>query len=291
MHKNKRVLMVDDDTFSSSLVLEDLKLEGFEVKTAATLSEAKGIINSNHFDAVILDIRLRVGKGPNIDEDEIFASREGFRSGLVLAKWIKRNYPDVFLIAYSNSAEKEVIDWFRQDGNGFLSKTKYMKSKDVVNYIRKVTYKAPLDVPKCFIVHGHDDTMKLDLKNYLQNTLKLPEPIILHEQPNLGRTIIEKFEDESENVDMVFVLLTLDDEFCKAHATNEQKRRARQNVIFEMGYFLGKLGRRHGRVILLHKGKIELPSDIAGLVYIDISNGIKAAGEEIRREVADFLPK
>lgn len=291
MAQSKSVLMVDDDVFSTSLVVEDLKLTGFEVKTSGTLSEAKRIIDSDHFDAVILDIRIFVGEGDNIEPDEILSSRGGFRAGLVLAKWIKKNYPDVILIAYSNSPEKEVIDWFRQEGNGFLSKIRYMKSKDVVKYICNITGMAPLDGPKSFIVHGHDETMKFKLKNYLQNTLKLPEPVILHEQPNLGRTIIEKFEDESENVDLVFVLLTPDDKVYASEATNDQKRRARQNVILEMGYFLGKLGRKGGRVILLYKGEIELPSDISGLVYIDISNGIEAAGEEIRREVDDFLPK
>jgi CheY-like chemotaxis protein len=286
-----KVLMVDDDTFSTSLVVEDLRLEGFEFKTAATLSEAKKIIESNHFDAAIMDIRLPVGEGDNIDLEEILAAREGFRAGLVLAKWIKRIYPDVLLIAYSNSTDKQVIDWFRKNGRGFLSKTRYMKSGDLVKYICNVTGKAPIDGPKCFIVHGHDKTMKPELKNYLQNTLKLPEPIILHEQSCLGRTIIEKFEDESENVDLVFVLFTPDDKVYASDATNDQKRRSRQNVIFEMGYFLGKLGRKHGRVIMLYKGEIELPSDISGLVYIDISNGIEAAGEAIRREVAYFLPK
>ena len=59
----------------------------------------------------------------------------------------------------------------------------------------------------------------------------------------------------------------------------------RQNVIFEMGFFLAHLGRKSGRVILLHKGPIDLPSDISGVVYVDISHGIEAAGEAIRREV------
>ena len=136
---------------------------------------------------------------------------------------------------------------------------------------------------KTFIVHGHDDEAKLALKNYIQNTLKMDEPIILAEKASGGRTIIEKFEKYSEQCNLIFVLLTPDDQY-----SDNSKCRARQNVIFEMGYFLGKLGRKSGRVILLYKGNLELPNDISGLVYINIDNGIEAAGEEIRREIDDL---
>ena len=133
---------------------------------------------------------------------------------------------------------------------------------------------------KTFIVHGHDSEAKLSLKNYIQNTLKMDEPIILAEKASGGLTIIEKFERYSDECNLVFILLTPDDKY-----TSDNKCRARQNVIFEMGYFLGKLGRKSGQVILLYKGNLELPNDISGLVYINIDNGIEAAGEQIRREI------
>lgn len=133
---------------------------------------------------------------------------------------------------------------------------------------------------KTFIVHGHDSEAKLSLKNYIQNTLKMDEPIILAEKASGGLTIIEKFERYSDECNLVFILLTPDDQY-----TSDNKYRARQNVIFEMGYFLGKLGRKSGQVILLYKGNLELPNDISGLVYINIDNGIEAAGEQIRREI------
>ena len=90
--------------------------------------------------------------------------------------------------------------------------------------------------PRAFIVHGHDETALLQLKNYLQNTLGWPEPVVLREQPNCGRTIIEKSEDYSEQIDCVFVLLTPDDTMAGTPPTNEL-RRSRQNVIFELGFF------------------------------------------------------
>jgi predicted nucleotide-binding protein len=141
-----------------------------------------------------------------------------------------------------------------------------------------------LDV-RSFIVHGRDHGTLYQLKNYLQNTLKLSEPVILHETPNLGKTLIEKFEREAEAVKLVFVLLTPDDKPASPDDSDAEKRRARQNVIFELGFFLGRLGRESGRVLLLHKGPIELPSDIQGIAYIDITNGIQSAGEDIRLEL------
>jgi predicted nucleotide-binding protein len=138
---------------------------------------------------------------------------------------------------------------------------------------------------RCFIVHGHDHASLFELKDYLQNTLQLGEPVILRKTPSLGKTLIEKFERESETVKLVFVLLTPDDEMARPTDSEKKKRRARQNVIFELGFFLGKLGRESGRVLLLHKGPIEMPSDILGVEYIDIANGIESAGETIRREL------
>lgn len=137
-----------------------------------------------------------------------------------------------------------------------------------------------MKVKTCFIVHGQDEISKLQLKDYLQNTLKF-KAIVLADQPNGGKTIIEKFEYYADQSNIVFVLLTPDDKF-------DNTVRARQNVIFELGYFLGKLGRKSGKIILLYKGNLELPSDISGITYICIDNGIISAGEQIRKEVCDL---
>jgi predicted nucleotide-binding protein len=134
-------------------------------------------------------------------------------------------------------------------------------------------------------VHGHDRQSLFELKDYLQNTLRLDEPVVLQQMPGQGRTLIEKFESEAEATELVFVLLTPDDRSADTSDTNTEKRRARQNVIFEMGFFLGKLGRTSGRVLLLYKDSLDIPSDIAGIEYIDITNGIESSGEKIRKEL------
>ena len=118
-----------------------------------------------------------------------------------------------------------------------------------------------------FIVHGRDDSAKIVVYQFLKK-LGL-EPIILHEQPNKGRTLIEKFEDHSSNVKYAVVLLTPDDLGGLATEPNKTLPRARQNVVFEMGYFFGRFGREN--VCALLSSGVERPSDIDGVMYIPLS--------------------
>jgi Predicted nucleotide-binding protein containing TIR-like domain len=112
---------------------------------------------------------------------------------------------------------------------------------------------------KVFVVHGHDGEMRETVARFIEKVGLAG--IILHERPNKGRTIIEKFEANGD-VGFVVVLLTPDDEGGKIGGAAQ--KRARQNVILEWGYFIGRLGR--SRVCALKKGDVELPSDILGIV-------------------------
>ena len=113
-----------------------------------------------------------------------------------------------------------------------------------------------------FIVHGHDQHAKNDVKAYVE--AKGLEPIILHLQASGGRTIIEKI-DHYSNVGFGVVLYTECDVGAKRD-TLDYKWRARQNVVFEHGYLISKLSR--SRVAALVKGSVETPNDISGVVYI-----------------------
>jgi predicted nucleotide-binding protein len=123
------------------------------------------------------------------------------------------------------------------------------------------------DSKKVFIVHGHDNELKEKSARFLEK-IGL-EPIILHEQVNGGLTIIEKFELNSE-VQFAIILMTPDDVGSAKGDTNNLNPRARQNVILELGYFMGKLGRN--KVCALIKSNIERPSDYDGVIYIAIDN-------------------
>lgn len=114
---------------------------------------------------------------------------------------------------------------------------------------------------KVFIVHGHDNEAKISVARFVEH-LGL-KAIILHEQTNQGKTIIEKIEKHSD-VGFAIVLYTECDD-GKAKKEAEFKNRARQNVVFEHGYFVSRIGR--DRVVALVKGNIEIPGDYAGVVY------------------------
>jgi predicted nucleotide-binding protein len=126
----------------------------------------------------------------------------------------------------------------------------------------------PIDGSKVFVVHGHDNALKEAVARFLEK-LGLGA-VILHEQPNRGKTLIEKFEAHGDGVAFAVVLLTPDDVSGVA-ASNEQHPRPRQNVVFELGYFFGRLGRERVAAIVL-SSSVERPADVDGLVYIDGSN-------------------
>ena len=119
-----------------------------------------------------------------------------------------------------------------------------------------------------FIVHGHDDEGKETVARFVENFGI--EATILHEQANRGQTIPEKFEEHASEAGFAIILLTPDDVGASKDETDDPKPRARQNVVLELGYFWGRLGR--GRVCVLHKGGVELPSDMQGLLYVPMNS-------------------
>ena len=130
---------------------------------------------------------------------------------------------------------------------------------------------------RVFIVHGHDELLLIKVARFIEQLDY--EPVILHEQANKGMTIIEKIEANTD-VGFAIVLYTPDD---KGNVASEADKgnlnfRARQNVIFEHGYLMAKLERAH--VVSVMGGKVETPSDISGVVYVDDANWqIKIAKE------------
>ena len=125
-----------------------------------------------------------------------------------------------------------------------------------------------MDKSKVFIVHGHDTAAKAEAARFVENLGF--KAIILHEQASSGQTIIEKIE-ENTNVGFGIVLYTPCDVGAPKGEKDQLKARARQNVIFEHGYLIGKIGRKN--VCALVKGDIETPNDISGVVYIKMDEG------------------
>ena len=117
-----------------------------------------------------------------------------------------------------------------------------------------------------FIVHGRDEGIKAEVARWLTQ-LEL-NPIILHEQANKGKTVIEKFEAHV-NVKAAIALFTCDD-LGKYKDDENLEERARQNVIFETGFFMGKLSREN--TIILYEENLKIPSDLGGYIYIPLDN-------------------
>jgi predicted nucleotide-binding protein len=139
---------------------------------------------------------------------------------------------------------------------------------------------------KVFVVHGKDEISKTNLEVFLHE-IGL-EPVVLHRQADEGMTIIEKFEKHSD-VGYAFILLTPDEvaylasEDTLSDDDRNKEYRARPNVIFEFGYFIGKLGR--SRVCCLHTGHTTLPSDVSGIVYKRFEKSVEEIAYSIIKDL------
>jgi hypothetical protein len=154
---------------------------------------------------------------------------------------------------------KERTDWIRGQIEGIPIASQPERYAEAEDEGRVTIHNSK----KVFLVHGHDHGINETVTRFLED-LGL-EVIILQEQPNRGQTIVEKLEAHS-GVGFAVVLLTPDDFGGPAKEPDKAKKRARQNVILELGLFIGKLGR--DRVCPVYVGDLELPSDIHGLLYI-----------------------
>ena len=133
---------------------------------------------------------------------------------------------------------------------------------------------------KVFIVHGHDNELK-EATARLVEKIGL-EAVILHEQPKGGKTIIGKLEEQADRVGYAIILYTPCDE-GREKGSEDSKPRARQNVVFEHGLFIGKLGSE--RVCVLRKGEVEKPSDDQGILYIEVKDGSNDWKYQVAKEL------
>lgn len=279
-----QIYIVDDD-FAVEPVADYIRGMGHDVLRLKSAADALNRLDElASSDLVIIDVVME--RPPDISE---VSAAGGLRTGIALMQKLRKQNASLRVMVFSATQDQTVIDQVSKEANTvFLSKLSGPSLETIGQHVERLLGATSSRIlPQSFIVHGHDDREKLAIKNFLQNNLGFPEPIILHEQPSQGKTIIEKLEAFGAQASVVFVLLTPDDKLSECAEMSSEKHRCRQNVIFEMGYFLGVLGRKSGRVILLYKGLLDIPSDISGLVYIDISKGVEAAGENIRRELKD----
>lgn len=184
-------------------------------------------------------------------------------STIISDRWKKINrdfrYPSY---GFSRSSFESTIKYNRSLLEEILRRADEPEFKEAER--RRKYQKAGLS-KKIFLVHGHDHEYLKKVSDFLTRLGLIP--IVLHEQANQGKTIIEKFEANSD-VGFAIIILTPDDKGASHEGANSGNLndRARQNVILELGYFIARLGRE--RVCALKKGNVELPSDILGVVFI-----------------------
>jgi predicted nucleotide-binding protein len=196
--------------------------------------------------------------------------------------------------AMKKAMETEVIEWAedkfqirRNSIIGTLKTSLEILEDDIFNELNQNEASAPGKLSnKIFVVHGHDDAAKSSLEIFLTE-IGL-EPIVLHRQADEGQTIIEKFEKHSD-VGYAFILLTPDEiAYLKSEADKPEKDRqteyrARPNVIFEFGYFVGRLGRP--RVCCLYTGDVVLPTDVSGMIYKKFNNSVDEVAYSIIKDL------
>lgn len=275
------ILFVDDDLYSMLTYVDVLEDAGFHVRQAITTDEALRQVESRDYIAAVLDVRIPRGQLGEVE------TAGGHRTGVALARRIRKELPGLPILLLTNSDDSKIYEWADRDSTVVCLDKRHTRPDQLVRYVRRAV-REPGASPNVFLVHGRDHKTMFEVKNYLQNNLGFSEPTVLCHKPSDGRTIVEKLEHYGEDADVVIVLLTPDDVGHVA-GTSVERTRPRQNVVFELGYFFGAWGRRRSKVLLLNDRVQDIPTDIAGVVYIDISQGIEAAGENIRRELAPWI--
>lgn len=195
-----------------------------------------------------------------------------------VSDWYARSLSSIATISLSGTTFSEELNDHRNYVNAKLQRLRSIKEQVPLYKVAPNVAVAPggspsteeRDIDAIFIVHGHDDALKLGVESFLRRATKI-EPIILHAQPNRGRTLIEKLEATGARAGYAVVLLTADDVGAVKAKPTKLEPRARQNVVFEFGFFAGALGRAH--VAVIYEPGVEWPTDLKGLVYIEYDGG------------------
>lgn len=241
--KLKRVCDEVDPLLAKCVTAESPEFKAWQLKAENILTKCYGVQSRefHRFRNIIFYPRYAYAT----QSDEVNLCAEGLKEA--------KAYFEVYL----EEIEDDCAENVSSDVSGISDESKFVEEK--VNSTRK---------KKVFIVHGHNDALKQEVARIIEK--QGIEAIILSEQANQGKTIIEKIE-ENADVDAAICLFTGDDYGrAKGIETEKSKLRARQNVVFEAGYFMGKLGRKN--VIIVADKNLELPSDMQGVVYTDAGN-------------------
>lgn len=281
------VLFVEDEAYLRAEFPAALRNAGYDVLVAPDPDEACQLISQEDcIDALVTDVQMRLAPGTQLSQIQ---TRGGQWAGVALADVFRRRFPDVPIVFWTSGASLELrreTDRFPQ--TSLVGKDQEQGWRLVMEELARWLHQGTVTRPRIFLVHGHDHDLLKSVSKLITNDFKLPTPVILRDQASSALTLIEKFERDVLQADLVIAMLTPDDEVV--YSDGRRAHRARQNVIFEIGFFMGKLGRHKGRIVILHRGQVELPSDIHGIVTIDVTGGLDAAKAHLKEELKAWLP-
>lgn len=287
MNKRKPVILfVDDEQYIRDEFSKLLQLRGYEVLAMADPDKAiECIENREVIDLLLADIQLYAGESRRMSNIQ---SAGGQLAGLEIARFYRRNFQHSPVLFWSSSYNRDLRPALREIGNSYLV-SKRMDTTYVLDLIADALEGFSSGKrPRVFIIHGHDEESLKELLSVLTKTFAFPPPIILREQDSGLATLVERIEAEAGKIDVVFALLTPDDQVILKDESRIQYQ-PRQNVLFELGFFLGLHGRGVGCLILLYKEPVQLPSDLGGLVPINITKGVQSQTALITKELGEWV--
>lgn len=254
----RHVLLVEDDALLSIAIQRTIQELGNNCAIATTVSDAEKYLRMHAVDFLIADLCVPFGLG-KAKAGRKSTSGDGRFGGLELLRFVHHRYFKTKLMLVTGQPSSDAAAWCRAKNVAY--RTKPIDSAGLSVFLGRSRRKA-------FIVHGRN---KVHLKK-VKNALKVAgiDPLVLMEQPSSGRTVIEKFEAMSKGCDCAVVIVSADDlgGLGKASRRNDLTR-ARQNVIFELGYFYGRFSRESGKVVIVSFDAVEIPSDLAGIIWIN----------------------
>lgn len=246
----EKVLLADNNPRDLAVWAEVLESAGFEAVRAGSVSEAQEFLIRGGFDLAVLDLHLVSDEDENDD------------SGLKLAQLFRETVPIILLTG--KATVQTTRDALQSDGRSSPAVAFVRKKEDGAEVLLEEAKKAI--VPKVFVAHGHAPKATAAVVRFLKDVGA--HPVVLQEQPLASQTIIEAFEQYA-NVQFAIILMTQDDQ-GRRKREKKWKFRARQNVIFELGFLVAKLGRERVVTLMKKRKPVEPPSNYSGILYREL---------------------
>jgi predicted nucleotide-binding protein len=282
MNRTLTVLFVDDDEFLIRPYMDAFESDGFRTIYAPSATKALRCLERSSPDIVVVDVMMSPGRDLGYRD-----TAGGQETGIALARRIRRSHPDAFIFAFTSTFK--VHDWF--PGDAHFTLVRKSSAPLPADLLHRVRLKLGLTKPLIFIVHGRANEALRQLKRLIVRDFGLPEPLVLASLAGRTLTVLEKFEKYAARADIAIVLMTGDDKGRLQSDRGRATPRARINVQFELGYFCGLLDRKTGRIIVLSTANVDKGSDLQGLTWVDVSDGIAAARDDIQREIFADRPQ